>query len=136
MLAPGHEFPAQGVRTLHKPSPDAVQLAVAVFDSVAAGQGDAEAQFRLGQLHSNPPPQNPLFDMATAAKFYRLAAAQAHVTALRRLGDLHAEGKGVERDEAEAAKCYRTAADKGDPHAQFSLGVMLEEGRGVERDEL
>ena len=74
--------------------------------------------------------------MATAAKFYRLAAAQAHVTALRRLGDLHAEGKGVERDEAEAAKCYRTAADKGDPHAQFSLGVMLEEGRGVERDEL
>ena len=59
MLAPSHEFPAQGVRTLHKPSPDAVQLAVAVFDSVAAGQGDAEAQFRLGQLHSNPPPTIP-----------------------------------------------------------------------------
>jgi TPR repeat protein len=140
MLAPGHEFPAQGVRTLHQPWSDAVQLAVAVFDSVAAGQGDAEAQFRLGQLHSTVFPNgcapNPLFDMATAAKFYRLAAAQAHVTALRRLGDLHAEGKGVERDEAEAAKCYRSAADKGDAHAQFNLGVMLEEGRGVQRDEL
>ena len=140
MRAPGHDFPAQGVRFLQKRQnkENALQLALAVIDSVAAGQGDAEAQFRLGQLHSNPLPPLPnlLFDMATAAKFYRLAAAQAHVTALRLLGDLHAEGKGVERDEAEAVKCYRTAADQGEPHAQFSLGVMLEEGRGVERDEL
>ena len=141
MLAPAHDFPAQGVpvRTLHQPWSDAVMLAKAVFDSVAAGQGDAEAQYRLGQLHSavgNGCAPNPLFDMATAAKFYRSAAAQAHVTALSRLGDVLAEGKGVEVDEAEAAKCYRSAADKGVAHAQYSLGVMLEEGRGVQRDEL
>lgn len=141
MLAPAHEFLAQGVpvRTLHQPWSDAVMLAKAIFDSVAAGQGDAEAQYRLGQLHSavgNGCAPNPLFDMATAAKFYRSAAAQAHVTALSRLGDVLAEGKGVEVDEAEAAKCYRSAADKGDAHAQYSLGVMLEEGRGVQRDEL
>jgi len=139
--APAHEFPAAGVPSLHKPSFIALQLAVAVFDSVAASQGSAEAQFRLGELHSTPPfdafsrGPNPLFDIPTAVKFYRMAAQQQHVTALRRLGDLLKEGKGVERDEAEAVKCVRIAADKGDSYAQYSLGVLLEEGRGVERDE-
>ena len=62
MLAPGHDFPAQGVRFLQKRQnkENALQLALAVIDSVAAGQGDAEAQFRLGQLHSNPLPPLPI----------------------------------------------------------------------------
>ena len=139
MHAPAHEFPSQGVPVPHTLAPNALQLAVAVLDSVAAAQGNAEAQCRLGDMHSCPflddTGRNPLFDMAGAAKFYRMAAQQQHVTAQRRLGDLYEQGEGVVRDEGEAVKCYRIAADKGDSQAQFSLGVLLEEGRGVERDE-
>ncbi len=139
MQAPAHEFPSQGLPVLLTLAPSALQLAVAVMDSVSAAQGNAEAQCRLGHVHSRPflddCGRNPLFDMATAAKFYRMAAQKQHVAALSRLGDLYEQGEGIVRDEGEAVKCYRIAADKGDSHAQFSLGVLLEEGRGVERDE-
>ena len=139
--APAHEFPAEGAAGLQQPLPATIQLAAAVIDSVAAARGDAEAQFRLGRLHSNEhigcwtDGPNPVFDMAAAAKFYRLAAAQQHVHALWCLGGMYEKGDGVGRDDAEAVKCYRMAADKGLVYAQYSLGVMLEEGRGVERDE-
>jgi TPR repeat protein len=108
-----------------------------VFESVAAAQGDAEAQLRLARLHSKAPTHtlrddghNPVFDMAAAAKFCRLAAAQQHVDAMWQLGATYEKG-----DDAEAVKWYSMAADKGLLSAQVDLGRMLEEGRGVERDE-
>ncbi len=114
-----HVFPGNGAPALREPHAALLDLAAAVLDSVAAAQGDAEAQYRLGDLHCRAPQAaNALYDTATAAEFYRRAAAQGHATALCRLGDLLGEGQGVERDDAEAVKCYRIAAEKGDSYAQ------------------
>lgn len=74
----------------------------------AAEAGSPEAQTALGLLlcfgHDDP---------AAAVEWFEKAAVQNHPEALRMLGYLFAEGRGVPRDEARAEEFARRAAELG-----------------------
>ena len=60
-------------------------------------------------------------DFKEAAKWYRKAAEQGHVSAQYNLGYMYHSGKGVTQDYGEAVKWYRKAAEQGEAEAQYSL---------------
>ncbi len=103
-------------------------------DRQAAEQGDAEAQWRLGDSYANGIGVGQ--DYGEAAKWYGKAAEQGHTQAQYELGRLYAQGLGVARDYAEAAKWYRLAAEKGHVPAQHFLGHLYASGRGPETEYL
>ena len=91
-----------------------------------AEQGDADAQFTLGEdLHF----QGRWTD---AGYWYRKAAEQGHVQSQVRLGNLCYDGKLPDGPE-EAVKWYRLAAENDDV-AQFMMGECFRYGRGVPQD--
>ena len=102
-----------------------------------ARQGNADAQFNLGNMYQNGEgvPQ----DDKEAARWYRLAAEQedagvAAAIAQLNLGIMYHEGLGVPQDDKEAARWYRLAAEGGLTFAQANLGIMYHEGLGVPQD--
>ena len=97
-----------------------------------AGQGDVEAQFRLGVLYDlgDGVEQNH----TEAVKWYRLAAKQGHAKAQSNLGISYREGEGVEQNHTEAVKWFRLAAEQAHANAQCSLGISYQEGAGVEQN--
>ena len=99
---------------------------------LAADQGDAEAQFRLGYNYGKGlgVPQ----DYAEAARWFRLSADQGYAAAQSALGYCYANGLGILQDHAEARKWYHLAADNGDPEAQTTLGDIYALGLGVPKD--
>ena len=97
-----------------------------------AEQGDADAQFNLGQMYRMG--QGVAQDDAEAMKWYRKAAEQGHAKAQSNLGFMYDKGQGVAQDDAEAVKWYRKAAEQGDADAQSNLGVMYGMGQGVAQD--
>ena len=98
----------------------------------AAEQGDATAQFNLGNMYASG--RGVLEDDAEAVRWYRLAAEQGHADAQFNLGVKYDFGEGVPLDDAEAVKWYRLAADQGLANAQFNLGNMYNNGEGVLKD--
>ena len=100
-----------------------------------AEQGNAEAQFNLGQLyeHGRGVPK----DYAEALRWYRLAAEQGDPFAQFDLGSHYSEGIGVPKDEKEALRWWQSAAAQGFPPAQHSLGKVLARGeQGVLPDKV
>ena len=97
-----------------------------------AGQGDADAQSRLGYMYYQG--QGVPQDYAAALKWYRLAADQGNAEAQFDLAFMYYEGLGVLQDSAAALKWYRLAAAQGDAKAQFNVGLMYYEGLGVPQD--
>ena len=89
---------------------------------LAADQGNASAQFSLGNMYRTGEgvPQ----DYGEAVKWFRLAADQGDVWAQLRLGVMYQMGQGVPQDDAEAFKWYRLAADQGDVWAQFGASLI------------
>lgn len=64
-----------------------------------------------------------------------LAVAQGgDVAAMRRLGRMYADGKGVDRDYLAAMKWSSAAAEKGDTDAMCDVGTLYAEGHGTARD--
>ena len=98
----------------------------------AAEQGDATAQFNLGNMYASG--RGVLEDDAEAVRWYRLAAEQGDADAQFYLGVSYANGEGVLKDEAEAVRWYRLSADQGDADAQYNLGVRYANGEGVLKD--
>jgi TPR repeat protein len=98
----------------------------------AAEQGDADAQFNLGNMYTQG--DGVPKDLAEAVKWYQKAAEQGSAKAQFNLGLRHAFGEGVPKDSAEAVKWYRKAAEQGDAKAQFNLGCMYGNGDGVPKD--
>ena len=99
----------------------------------AAEEGDPHAQRILGRLYEKGlggVTQN----YSEAAKWYGLAAEQGNADAQHRLGVMHAEGRGVSRDDAKAVELIRKAAVQGLSGALYDLGHMQENGRGVPKD--
>jgi hypothetical protein len=113
---------------------------------LAADQGHADAQFRLGLMFEdgrgvakNESKLWVLFGIticlddgrrfaeneAEAVRLYRLAVAQGHAGAQNNLGCMFANGRGVVKNKAEAVRLYRLAADQGDADAQYNLGKIL-----------
>jgi uncharacterized protein len=73
---------------------------------------------------------------AKAAEFWRPLAEKGDPGAQYLLGDLYAEGKGVERNDATAFMWYQRAANQGEPRAQYNLGASYAEGAGVRKSDV
>ena len=99
---------------------------------VAAEQGSAQAQYRLGCRYWNG--DGVERDARQAADWFDRAARQGLAPAQRMLGRCYEQGRGVERDARQAAAWYRWAATQGDPEAQYALGVCLDKGLGTEEN--
>ena len=97
-----------------------------------AEQGDAKAQYNLGQMYYEG--QGVPQDHKEAVKWYRLAAEQGFAKGQYNLGTMYAEGEGIPQDYKEAVKWTRLAADQGDADAQYNLGQMYYFSRGVPQD--
>lgn len=74
-------------------------------------------------------------DMATALKYYTLAANGGEARAQMDLGSIYDTGSGVKADPALAARYYLAAAEQGLPTAQYNIAIMYENGSGVVKDE-
>ena len=113
---------------------------------LAAGQGNIEAQFYLGNTYfSSSILEKMKGDKAKASTLYRKAsnwyekafdgikklAEQGVSDAQFRLGDMYRVGKGVERDREKSKKWYKMAAQQGHYRAQFALGYLY---KWVEQD--
>ena len=99
---------------------------------IAAEQGSAQAQYRLGCRYWNG--DGVERDERQAADWFDRAARQGLAPAQRMLGRCYEQGRGVERDARQAAAWYRWAATQGDPEAQYALGVCLDKGLGTEEN--
>ena len=97
-----------------------------------ADQGDAKAQFGMGQLCANG--WGTALDDAAALKWYELAAAQGHGEASYNIGVMYQNGWGVEQSDAEALKRMQAAAETGFAAAHRAIGDMYEGGIGVTPD--
>ncbi len=99
-----------------------------------AEQGDAQAQFYLGDMYTRG--LGVAKDDAQAFHWYRKAAEQGVALAQHFLGVLYINGQGIAKDDAEAARWYRQSAEQGFARAQYDLALMYETGRGVQKDKV
>ena len=99
---------------------------------LAAEQGSAEAQYKLGLCYNKG--QGVKKDYAEAVKWYRKSADQGNAAAQCNLGRCYYAGQGVAQDYAEAVKWFRKAAEQGLAAAQYCLGVCYYKGQGVTQD--
>ena len=97
-----------------------------------ADDGEARAQYRLGQLYERG--HGVEADPAVAAEWYGQAAAQGHAKAQYSLANLYARGEGVVRDPNAALAWFNRSALAGEPRAQYHLGLIHLNGDLVERD--
>lgn len=106
---------------------------------MAAGKGNAEAQYKLGCLFYNGDGDNE--NCTEAIKWLKKSAEQGNPDAQNQLGWIYGcmseEGRSDSdgRDAyAESAKWYLMAAEQGDIDAQFEIGCDYEHGSGVTQD--
>jgi TPR repeat protein len=113
----------------------------------AAEQGDAEAQYCLGDLYDlnygreldgiayiGGTYDDVWDDETSGAEWYEKAAVQGHTEAQFRLGRCYYYGWDVEQDYAQAVQWYKKAAELGHAKSQAYLGVCYYKGKGVEQD--
>jgi TPR repeat protein len=73
-------------------------------------------------------------DYAAARRWAEQAAGQGRVAAMARLGDIHHNALGVERDPQRALRWWREAALRGHAEAQTMFGAAHLTGESVARD--
>jgi TPR repeat protein len=105
----------------------------------AANQGNAEAQYKLGDMYNEGKGvkkdyQKAVYWYKKAAKLFKKAANQGNADAQCKLGDMYYYGKGVKKDYQKAVYWYKKAANQGNAGAQFTLGVMYGQGKVVRQD--
>jgi TPR repeat protein len=101
-------------------------------DRVRAGQGDAEAQYRLGAAYYYG--NGVARDYVQAVRWFQKSAANGNAKAQYFLGYLYRHGQGVKQDFAAAARWMRGAAERGYARAQCELGYFYYQGTGVSRN--
>ena len=101
--------------------------AVAIWQPFAA-QGDADAQFNMGQAYKlgRGVPQ----DAGKARDYYRQAAIKGHLPAQANLGILLFQAG----EKPEAMRWLKAAADKGESRAQYVFGIATFNGDGTPRN--
>ena len=97
-----------------------------------AAQGDAAAQFNIGNLFDFG--KGVKEDNVQAAYWYKKSAEQDNVNAQYALGWMYENGEGVEKDLVKAIIWYKKAAEQKHSGAQTNLGWMYENGKGVDLD--
>lgn len=109
--------------------------AAAEMYTLAAEQGHAVAQWRLGELcESGHEGQLPR-DGKQAAHWYGLAAEAGNAQAQNALALLLEDGRdGVLQDDVAARRWHLAAAEQGNALSQYCLACLLVEGRGGSKD--
>ena len=80
---------------------------------------------------------DPMFgaaDDAEALRWNCKSADMGDATAMRMLGVMHRDGRGLPKDEPEAVRWFHKSAQAGDAVAMRSLATMYLEGAGTSRD--
>ncbi len=99
----------------------------------AAERGSAASQVLLAVAYLNGD-GGLAKDPSAAARWFKAAALQGNADAEEKLGDLYAQGLGVERNPRLAADWCEKAANRGIVSAQLKLGKIYLDGRGVAKD--
>jgi TPR repeat protein len=96
----------------------------------SAEQGDAEAQYKLGNLCDARLDIPNNLEIKEPAGWYALAAEQGHLDSQYKLGNCYAMGWGVKTDgkkrdewQMKAFKGWTELAEQGDAEAQYKLGI-------------
>lgn len=90
-------------------------MATAVRELVPAARADdSRAQFLLAQIYART--DSAPKERADAVMWYRRAAANGMVAAMRRLGDIYRDGLGAESDPVQAYAWYDLASSRLGPH--------------------
>jgi uncharacterized protein len=92
----------------------------------AAEQGDAGAQWKLGEMYILG--LGVLQDDAKAAHWYRQAAEQGNAEVQVILGSMYERGQGVTKSYAEAVHWYYRAAEQGDVNGFSKLAIFAKQG--------
>ena len=100
---------------------------------VAAGKGDASAQYYLGLAYFYGVGGVTKNDRE-AERWVRKAAEQGYAEAQNAAGLAYARGDVVAKDAKEAVRWFRKAAEQGYAAAQTNLGWAYETGEGVAKD--
>lgn len=90
----------------------------------AVDQGDHEAVNILGAIAANPLDESPP-DYAAAKAYFERAISMGNTKALTNLGDLYAEGSGIEVDKQKAIQLYTLAADAGELEGRSKLYTLF-----------
>jgi TPR repeat protein len=94
----------------------------AKWTRLAADQGNASAQYRLGLMYYNGRgvPQ----DYAEAAKWFRLAADQGYAYAQYNLGEMYRNGQGIPQDYVQAHMWFNLAAAQGITNGAIAIDLV------------
>ena len=103
------------------------------FWTEKAEKGNAEAQYKLGEMHCDGKLGKKNFPEALL--WYGRAADQGHKDAQHSMGFLYFHGLGVPVNKRQAASFFRKAAKQDDVNAQFFLADMYRRGKGVVRND-
>ncbi len=87
-----------------------------------AGQGDAEAQYRVAIMLQNG--LGIVKNEITGYKMMKAAAEQGHALAQHGLGFMHLEGEGVEQNGEKAIKWFSKAAEQGMSGSATTIATM------------
>lgn len=98
----------------------------------AAEQGDAEAQWRLGESYESG--YGVKKDFAKAVEWYKRSADQDNAAGKLFLGRCYMNGQGVEKDLSKAVNLFKQSAKQGHAVGQWVLGLCFYCGEGVEKD--
>lgn len=96
---------------------------------IAAEQGDAEAQHKLGKYY-----YNEVKDYNKAFYWTKKSAEQGNAIAQGNIGLIYQLGRGIEKNAVLAHEWFLKAAEQGNSSSQFCLGLHYETGEGVEKD--
>ena len=98
-----------------------------------AGQGDGDAQFKLGKAYYSGEgmPQN----YVAALNWWKSAAEHGSAKAETYLGIIYYNGEGVPKDYVEALNWWKSAAEHGSAAAKYDLGLAYLNGKGVTEDD-
>jgi len=109
-------------------TPDEITL---IMREAESGSASSEILLAVAYLNGDGGlTRNP----AAAARWFEAAALTGNGYAEERLGDLYAEGLGVEAKPLLAADWREKAANRGVVSAQLKLGKMYLEGQGIAKD--
>lgn len=86
----------------------------------SALKGSVDAQLTLGHLHYHGARGLPA-DSAKAFEYYSKAASAGEPTAFSHLGNMYAQGVGVDQDNATALEYFRRGAVKDHPPSQVRI---------------
>ena len=85
----------------------------------SAEQGNADAQFGLGECYLNG--FGTFQNYEESFKWYKKSAEQENAMGQYKLGDCYFYGWGTEKDKEEAFKWYKKAAEQGNENAKATL---------------